>query len=65
MPTLVHCDRCQKDVPGSTEGPMSAGVYVVTAGSCWHRFAKPGEQVICDACMWTDPDYISVYGKQS
>ena len=40
---------------------MTAGYYDVRAGG-WAECAKPGEQFVCDACMWADPAYQAIYG---
>jgi len=58
----VICDRC-KEIAGFPPDPGSgftAGYYNAKA---WARFANPGEEHICDSCMWDDPRYIAVYGK--
>lgn len=59
MPS-IRCDRCRKDVEGFIDeaSGMSGGVYVA-----WTEFTNPGEHIICDHCMWSDPRYIAVYGK--
>lgn len=60
MANTVHCDRCQQDVEGFIDpdpSGMSGGVYVG-----WTEFMNPGERVICDRCMWSDPRYIKIYG---
>jgi hypothetical protein len=61
----VTCSRCHEVIPGSKlpDGTMTAGYYVVEPGSGWQEYAKPGEQYLCDGCMWADPRYIAVYGK--
>lgn len=60
----IRCDRCGRVVPGAlVEDAFSAGVYVVSLGSSWHEFARPGEVIVCEACMFADPRYVAVYGK--
>jgi hypothetical protein len=54
---MIKCDRCKKEVDGAVDGILSAGCYVG-----WLKFMNPGEHLICDACMWSDPRYIAVYG---
>ena len=44
---------------------MTAGYYVVTGTGGWAEYAKPGEQFVCDACMWADPAYQAIYGVHS
>jgi hypothetical protein len=59
----VDCDRCLRNVSNSRlpDGGMTAGYYVVTGQSGWAEFANPGEQYVCDACMWSDPRYAASY----
>lgn len=67
MEKTIHCDRCLKTKPGYVvDGPfgMSAGCYMVGKGSHWHEMARPGEEVVCDDCMWEDPKYIARYGDR-
>jgi hypothetical protein len=55
-----NCDRCKeviKDFHQPTAGGMTAGYYYR-----WYDFMDPGEEVVCDACMWADPRYIAAYG---
>lgn len=61
---VIHCDRCGKQVDGLHDFSvgMTAGFYVVSPGSAWHRFARPNETYICDACMWSAPAYQAEYG---
>jgi hypothetical protein len=64
----ISCDRCGNPVAddltdrGST---MIAGFYNVAPGSCWAKFARPGEADVCDNCMWADPAYQAVYGTHN
>lgn len=61
----VTCSRCGKDTGEPIPGPdtvFTAGFYVVREGY-WAEFAKPGEEYLCDACMWVTPEYIKRYGK--
>lgn len=63
----IQCDRCKTFVAGEIvpgPGGVSFGVYDTAPGSFWNRFAHVGENVLCDACMWADPDYITLYGKR-
>lgn len=59
--TLI-CDRCHRDVDAVRTPAGSAGYYDVTDASCWHRFARPFEQVVCNLCMWADSAYQAIYG---
>lgn len=56
-----HCDRCKKKIDGDEGANFTSGFYYVTSGY-WNRFARPYETVVCDDCMWADPDYIAIYG---
>lgn len=60
----IECDRCHQKVMGQIDDTSSAGVYVVEEGWCWSKFARPGERIVCDSCMWADPRYIKIYGKR-
>jgi hypothetical protein len=56
-----NCDRCKRDIKDFRQpdaGGMTAGYYYR-----WFDFTDPGEEVVCDECMWADPRYIAVYGK--
>jgi hypothetical protein len=57
------CDRCKRDlsvlIALSTED-MTMGYYRAKG---WADFCNPGEQYICDCCMFKDPRYIAVYGE--
>jgi hypothetical protein len=55
------CDRCGKRIDGIRDEGMTAGYYDVTGGH-FSRFARAGERVVCDRCMWTDPRYMEIYG---
>ena len=56
------CSRCKEPIkdfePPDADG-MTAGYYLAAA---WSKYANAGETHICDACMWSDPRYIAVYG---
>ena len=59
---MLHCDRCGKEVAKfeqiRDEKTMTAGYY-----RGWTEFMNPGENIICDRCMWADPRYIAVHGE--
>jgi hypothetical protein len=60
---MITCDRCHKEQPNaSIEQLFSCGVYVVQPGSAWAEYGNPGENIVCDACMWADPRYIKTHG---
>jgi hypothetical protein len=59
------CDRCHQEFDGSRTEDMTAGFYDVSptdSPAGWDKFADPGEKIVCDRCMWTDPRYVGVYG---
>lgn len=60
----IKCDRCGKEIEGiEIQGLGTAGFYRLT-GSSWETYRRsPNEDVICDACMWADPQYIAIYGR--
>ena len=60
----MKCDRCGKEVKGlEVPGVATAGLYRLI-GTCWEEFKRHrGENLICDECMFTDPKYIAIYGK--
>jgi hypothetical protein len=64
---FIKCDRCKHIKEGSVwaDGSGSAGCYVVGGDDShyWSRYANPGEHLVCDQCMWSDPRYIKVYGR--
>lgn len=57
------CNRCQKPFMGSNFLGVTCGYYDTHCGE-WAKFANPGEKVVCDGCMHSDPRYIAVYGVQ-
>lgn len=61
-PETAACSRCQTALPSyEQDAPCTAGYYVVTDGY-WSRFANPGELLLCDTCMWSDPLYRAERG---
>ena len=64
-PGEVTCSRCHTNLPGSKlpDGGMTAGYYDVRGTDGWADYANPGEQYLCDSCMWADPRYIAIHGK--
>lgn len=61
------CSRCFRDLDEEIRasrkfmGLGTIGYYEVVSGY-WSQFADPGEKYLCDACVWSDPRYIAVYG---
>lgn len=58
----IHCDRCGQDKEGSVDLYFSSGCYVVYGLSYWTKFSRPGENIICDDCMWEEEEYIAEFG---
>lgn len=66
-PQAVLCARCGKKVDSEFDPKqvMTAGYYYVGGeANGWADIAgtKPGEDFLCDACMWATPGYIKIYG---
>lgn len=65
---ILKCDRCKEHKPGEVYEGTSCGFYVVSEmpGECnyWANFARSGERLICDACMWSDPRYVAEFGER-
>lgn len=58
MSIVIKCDRCNKFVDSPPPGVgATVGYY-----SAWFGMTNPGEEHVCDACMWSDPRYIAAYG---
>ena len=53
---LIRCDRCKQWVEGEIWDIGTSGVY-----KGWKKYMDPGEDVICEACMWSDPRYKKVF----
>jgi hypothetical protein len=61
MLVTIICDRCSKEVEGLENEQGTSGFYRVDK-SAWVAFAKDRhEKVICDGCMWADPEYQAIY----
>jgi hypothetical protein len=60
---VVVCDRCHETVHGLEGEEYTAGFYRTELGTYWQRFANPGENVVCDACMGVDPRYQQQWFK--
>lgn len=50
------CDRCKAKFTAEEYAGVTCGFYDVSAGY-WAIFARDGEKVVCDTCMWADPEY--------
>jgi hypothetical protein len=62
-PVNIVCGRCHKSVRDAAKSEdFTAGYYEVSKGN-WNKYARKGEENICDACMWADPEYIKDFGK--
>lgn len=59
----VKCDRCHQQIDGMRTDGLTAGFYEVEHGQGFGKYTNPGERIICDRCMHTDPRYIADYGK--
>jgi hypothetical protein len=62
---VVTCDRCGHDVEGLRTEQFTAGFYNVSGGGAWSKYAREGEECVCDACMWVDPAYAADYSSDS
>lgn len=60
-PIRLKCDRCNENIEGLEAGVGTSGFYRADIGTAWSKYARPGEHVICDACMWADPAYQKDY----
>jgi hypothetical protein len=58
----VFCNRCFAKFPKS-QSPMTAGYYDCSGDSYWANFVNPGEEIVCDKCMWATKSYQAIYGK--
>ena len=64
MNVTVICDRCKQQVAGIKTETATGGFYAVgKPGSQWGRYANPGEFILCDACVGSDPRYLAEYGR--
>lgn len=65
LPNKIFCDRGQHYVTGKAyiEGTdiFTAGFYIVDVNTPWHKYAKEGEHIICDLCMWRDKKFRKDY----
>ena len=56
----VICDRCKKKVHG-IESPGTTGGFYRRAA--WFMYMEDGENIICDECMFANPEYTKIHGK--
>lgn len=56
----VTCDRCLLFIPDTVISPDMTGGFYQVSGS---EYDRGQEAQVCDACMFKDPRYISVYGN--
>lgn len=66
----IVCDRCEKTVNGivieaSAGIPKVTGGFYDVTGTGWNEFAREGEQMVCDSCMWCDPKYVERYSVKT
>ena len=59
----VKCDRCKQEAEGIVDKQVVGGYYDVSEGY-WAQFAKQDENIVCDNCMFTDPQFQEIYGKR-
>jgi hypothetical protein len=59
--TAIVCDRCKLLIFGVMTNKMTGGFYTRRGG--WGKFMRKNENLVCDGCVWSDPEYIKVYGK--
>jgi hypothetical protein len=68
--TLIRfaCDRCGGEVTGHHTATGTGGFYVVDSGRLgetmtgWAKYGRPGEHLVCDACIQKMPAYRKDYG---
>lgn len=61
----VICSRCKEVLRDVIKTDTFTGGYYEVHKGYWSKFAKPGEQILCDACMFKDEGYIEEFGKHS
>lgn len=59
---VFTCSRCGVEAVGHEDADCTAGFYQVGQAP-WDRFARAGETVLCEPCMWRDPIYAALYGN--
>lgn len=60
----VICNRCHRPVDGMKIPGVATGGFYETIGGPWAKYARPGENILCDECMWSDPDYQKEFKAQ-
>jgi hypothetical protein len=57
----VFCARCKDRFPKS-KSAFTAGYYDCSGDSYWAKFVNPGEDIVCDECIWATESYQKIYG---
>ena len=56
----VVCDRCHQSVKAWLCDNATSGVYYLSLTADhshpWASFFRADETLVCDECMWTDPE---------
>lgn len=60
------CDRCSATVTGDYGDHFTAGFYDVSQREFnpWAQFGLPGENLLCDDCVQSMPEYQALYGAR-
>ena len=58
---MIVCDRCRTPLPHAARYYGGTIGFYDTTDHQWSKFANPGETVVCDNCMRSDPRYLAVY----
>jgi hypothetical protein len=58
----VECSECGLWLAKSENHGFTCGYYDTSSGQ-WADYAKPGQTILCDRCMWATEGYQKVYGK--
>lgn len=60
-----NCDRCGAPVNWMRASVAAAGFHGVdVSGSPWGRPRRPGEDLLCDECIGSMPEYQAEYGRR-
>lgn len=57
------CDRCHQKIDGRWDSEFSSGFYIIHEYSPWKKYGRPGEEVLCDNCMFEDPQYCRDFNR--
>ena len=60
------CDRCGRDIaelqmPAFADAGMTSN-YVLVNHEPWRKYKRKGEQLLCDLCLFDDPQYRKDHG---